>query len=159
MSASRVLLPAFLLAFTAAAASAQTPAPHTISVNGNAEVRVAPDEVILSVGVETDSKDIAAARSENDTRVKPLRGHAGDGGRAAIVLPRCVTIYGNHMEKTTLYLDAGDYRRLKRIAASRKRAPAALVREAVAEYVARHELPLPKSPAAQAPWSSLTPAR
>jgi hypothetical protein len=42
------------------------------------------------------------------------------------------------MDKTTLYLDAGDYRRLKRIAASRKRTPAALVREAVAEYVARH---------------------
>lgn len=48
------------------------------------------------------------------------------------------TIYGNHMEKTTLYLDAGDYRKLKRIAASRKQAPAALVREAVAEYVAQH---------------------
>lgn len=42
------------------------------------------------------------------------------------------------MDKTTLYLDPGDYRKLKRIAASRKRAPAALVREAVAEYVARH---------------------
>lgn len=42
------------------------------------------------------------------------------------------------MEKTTLYLDPGDYRKLKRIAASRKRAPAALVREAVAEYVARN---------------------
>jgi Ribbon-helix-helix protein, copG family len=42
------------------------------------------------------------------------------------------------MEKTTLYLDAAAYRRLKRIAAARKRAPAALVREAVAEYVARH---------------------
>ena len=42
------------------------------------------------------------------------------------------------MDKTTLYLDGDDYRKLKRIAASRKRAPAALVREAVAEYVARH---------------------
>jgi hypothetical protein len=42
------------------------------------------------------------------------------------------------MDKTTLYLDPADYRKLKRIAASRKRAPAALVREAVAEYVARH---------------------
>jgi len=41
-------------------------------------------------------------------------------------------------EKTTLYLDADDYRRLKGL--SRKRgAPAAeLVREAVAEYVVRH---------------------
>ena len=42
------------------------------------------------------------------------------------------------MDKTTLYLDSDDYRKLKRIAASRKQAPAALVREAVAEYVARH---------------------
>jgi hypothetical protein len=50
------------------------------------------------------------------------------------------------MEKTTLYLDGDDYRKLKRIAAGRKQAPAALVREAVAEYVTRHAAaPLPKS--------------
>jgi hypothetical protein len=50
------------------------------------------------------------------------------------------------MEKTTLYLDGDDYRKLKRIAAGRKQAPAMLVREAVAEYVSRHGgTPLPKS--------------
>jgi hypothetical protein len=50
------------------------------------------------------------------------------------------------MDKTTLYLDGADYRKLKRIAASRRRAPAALVREAVAEYVARHgEATTPRS--------------
>ena len=50
------------------------------------------------------------------------------------------------MDKTTLYLDGGDYRRLKKIAQARKVAPAALVREAVAEYVARHGVrALPKS--------------
>lgn len=42
------------------------------------------------------------------------------------------------MDKTTLYLDSTAYRKLKRIAGAQKRAPAALVREAVAEYVARH---------------------
>ncbi len=42
------------------------------------------------------------------------------------------------MEKTTLYLDRDDYRKLKRIAELRQRAPAALVREAITEYVARH---------------------
>jgi predicted transcriptional regulator len=41
------------------------------------------------------------------------------------------------MEKTTLYLDPADYRRLKRLASTRKRTPAALVREAIAQYVAR----------------------
>jgi predicted DNA-binding ribbon-helix-helix protein len=43
------------------------------------------------------------------------------------------------MQKTTVYLDPADYRALKRIAARRKKQPAALVREAVAEYAARHE--------------------
>ena len=41
------------------------------------------------------------------------------------------------MEKTTLYLHSADYRRLKRIAATKRKTPAALVREAIAEYVAR----------------------
>ncbi len=41
-------------------------------------------------------------------------------------------------QKTTVYLDAADYNRLKAIARARRRAPAELVREAVAEYTARH---------------------
>jgi predicted transcriptional regulator len=40
--------------------------------------------------------------------------------------------------KTTLYLDAGDYDRIKRIARKRKVTAAALVREAVAQYARRH---------------------
>jgi len=43
------------------------------------------------------------------------------------------------MDKTTLYLDSEDYRRLKRVAFRRQVAPAALVREAIAEYVVRHD--------------------
>lgn len=46
-------------------------------------------------------------------------------------------IYGNHMQKTTVYLDEGAYRRLKQIARTDGRSPAAMVREAVAEYTAR----------------------
>ena len=42
------------------------------------------------------------------------------------------------MKKTTVYLDAEDYRALKRIAQRAGRAPAELVREAVAEYAVRH---------------------
>jgi predicted transcriptional regulator len=54
------------------------------------------------------------------------------------------------VDKTTLYLDPGDYRQLKRLAAGQKRAPAALVREAVAEYIVRHRpaRAVPKSLAA-----------
>ena len=46
--------------------------------------------------------------------------------------------YGNHMRrdaKTTVYLDADIYRRLKALAVARECPAAALVREAVAQYV------------------------
>ena len=42
--------------------------------------------------------------------------------------------------KTTVYLDASDYRRLKALARRTNRTTAQLVREAVAEY-ARHHAP------------------
>jgi predicted transcriptional regulator len=41
------------------------------------------------------------------------------------------------IQKTTVYLDAADYRRLKALARATHRTPAHLVREAVAEYTAR----------------------
>lgn len=48
--------------------------------------------------------------------------------------------YGKRMtqKRTTVYLDEEGYERLKAIARREERAPAELVREAVAEYVARH---------------------
>jgi predicted transcriptional regulator len=42
------------------------------------------------------------------------------------------------MQKTTVYLDADAYRRLKQLARKRGRAPAEMIREAVAEYTTRH---------------------
>lgn len=41
-------------------------ASGSITVTGEAEVRVAPDEVILTLGVETWNKDLATAKREND---------------------------------------------------------------------------------------------
>jgi predicted transcriptional regulator len=41
------------------------------------------------------------------------------------------------IQKTTVYLDVADYRRLKAIARISGRTPAELVREAVAQYAAR----------------------
>ena len=41
------------------------------------------------------------------------------------------------IQKTTVYLDAEDYRRLKALARATHRKPAHLLREAVAEYTAR----------------------
>jgi uncharacterized protein len=46
--------------------------PNTISVTGNAEVRVVPDEVILILGIETVDKDLMVAKNQNDERVRKL---------------------------------------------------------------------------------------
>lgn len=52
--------------------------------------------------------------------------------------PLAFAIYGCHMQKTTVYLDEDVYLRLKQIARQHRRAPAEMVREAVAEYTERH---------------------
>jgi uncharacterized protein YggE len=54
--------------------------PRLISVNGTAEVNVAPDEAILRLGVESRDKELAVAKSRHDERVKKLIGIARDAG-------------------------------------------------------------------------------
>jgi hypothetical protein len=46
--------------------------PRLITVTGDAEVRVVPDEVILTLGVETWNKDLNAAKADNDRRVHKI---------------------------------------------------------------------------------------
>jgi uncharacterized protein YggE len=46
--------------------------PGVITVTGEAEVRVVPDEVILTLGVETWDEDLIRAKSQNDERVKEV---------------------------------------------------------------------------------------
>lgn len=60
------------------AASATT--ERTITVSGDAEVRVVPDEVILTLGVETEDPDLDLAKAENDRRVARLLALAQDHG-------------------------------------------------------------------------------
>jgi len=43
--------------------------PPLISVSGSAEVKVAPDEIYLRVGVETRNENLAEAKRDNDERV------------------------------------------------------------------------------------------
>ena len=63
VSAVCVLVAAVLFAGTAASrATAQE--PRLITVSGNAEVRVVPDEVILTLGVETWDRDLEAAKGK-----------------------------------------------------------------------------------------------
>jgi uncharacterized protein YggE len=60
---------AVLGAIPAAAAQPAHPERDSVSVTGEAEVRVVPDEVVLRVGVETGDKDLGAAKRLNDERV------------------------------------------------------------------------------------------
>ena len=68
-----ILLLIAVLALAATAwnrAEAAAPAvSRTISVAGEAEVRVVPDEVVLTIGIETTHKDLDAAKEENDARI------------------------------------------------------------------------------------------
>lgn len=54
--------------------------PRVITVSGEAEIKTAPDEVILILGVQTWDKDINVAKRLNDERVQrvvALAGHFG----------------------------------------------------------------------------------
>ncbi len=43
-----------------------------ISVSGEAEIKVVPDEVIMTLGVETLNKDLAQAKEESDQKIKKI---------------------------------------------------------------------------------------
>ena len=67
-----ILLLATLLMFSFATFAQNAIEPPLITVNGQAEVRVPPDEVVFTLGVETIDKDILAARTRTDDRVKEV---------------------------------------------------------------------------------------
>jgi len=48
------------------------PAQRSVTVSGDAEVKVAPDEVILNLGVETRHKVLAEVKRLNDQRMKEV---------------------------------------------------------------------------------------
>lgn len=56
--------------------------PRVITVTGDAEVRVVPDEVILTLGVETWDKNLAKAKKQNDDIVAQVLALATEHGVA-----------------------------------------------------------------------------
>jgi len=54
--------------------------PRIITVTGEAEVRVVPDEVVLTLGVETNDKDLKAATEANDRVVAKVLALASQYG-------------------------------------------------------------------------------
>jgi uncharacterized protein YggE len=48
------------------------PAPRTISVSGAAEIKTAPDEFVIAVGVDSFAADAQAAKNANDQVMSAL---------------------------------------------------------------------------------------
>jgi hypothetical protein len=67
-----LLLTAAVLLFSVHAFAQTAIEPPLITVSGQAEVRVPPDEVVFTLGVESVDKDILAARTRTDDRVKEV---------------------------------------------------------------------------------------
>lgn len=65
----KILLISALTALAAVVAPAQSTPPPQISLSGSAEVRVAPNEIILNVAVETRAETLEPARLENDQKI------------------------------------------------------------------------------------------
>ena len=55
-------------------------AQQTISVTGDAEIKVVPNQVVLALGVEVHAKALADARQDNDRRVRNIRAAATRAG-------------------------------------------------------------------------------
>jgi uncharacterized protein YggE len=56
------------------------PHPRLISVSGTAETNVEPDEVILTVAVQSRDRDLAIAKSQHDVRMKKIIAETGKSG-------------------------------------------------------------------------------
>lgn len=52
--------------------TAKAQEPRLITVLGDAEIRVVPDEVVISMAVETNSAQLATAKKTNDQRVRKI---------------------------------------------------------------------------------------
>lgn len=69
----RVLVIVFLtLAVSGLVRADDKPVPRLITVTGEAEVNVAPDEVVFDVSVQTIHRDLRQAKSQTDQRLKKL---------------------------------------------------------------------------------------
>lgn len=54
--------------------------PRIISVTGTAEIKVPPDEVQLTLGIDSHDKDLVVAKATNDQRIKKLMALAHTAG-------------------------------------------------------------------------------
>ncbi len=61
-----------LLSFVASAAAQERPEPPHVTVAGEAEMNIEPDEVTYDVTIQSFAKDLKSAKTETDNRLKGL---------------------------------------------------------------------------------------
>jgi uncharacterized protein YggE len=66
--------------FAPPSAQGQQANDRSITVSGEAEVRVVPDEVVLTLGVQTSDRELEVAKAENDRRVEAILNAARSHG-------------------------------------------------------------------------------
>ncbi len=76
MNVSHLLMLGLVVALRASGAEPE----RTITVSGEAELKVVPDEVTIVVGIETLDKDLGKAKKENDERLRRIIAAAKAGG-------------------------------------------------------------------------------
>lgn len=69
-----------LSSLPALSAAENQPAVRSVSVSGDAEVRVVPDIVVVTLGIETRNKNLAALKLVNDSRIKDIIARATASG-------------------------------------------------------------------------------
>jgi uncharacterized protein YggE len=69
---NRLLLGLVALTLISAASIAQVDTRRMITVEGEAEAFLTPDRASVMIGVETDGKDVAAIKKDNDRRVRGI---------------------------------------------------------------------------------------
>ena len=72
-----------LAAFVPSLARQDAQPPGSIATNGEAVVMVVPDEIILTLGVETQDQRLSVAKTQNDARVRKVIAAAQAHGVAA----------------------------------------------------------------------------
>lgn len=98
-----------LLSISANLANAQE-FPRHIDVTGSAEVRVAPDEVVINLGIETTHKNIRDALKENDARLKKLIAVLEKQGiDPKHIQPGLIRVTPNHEDPQQHYGKGGKY--------------------------------------------------
>jgi uncharacterized protein YggE len=91
----------FVLSLSPATAQTQTPPPRTVSITGSAELHVAPDAALVSMGVVVEGATAAAALKDNSTALAKVL----DVVRAAGVEAKDMQTHGLSLEPRYERLD------------------------------------------------------